>query len=429
MDITRKVFLRRMSAVLATGVAAIGLQACASGQADAPSGFPSLKTGSVGPGYGEAPAGARKDSAYGPPAQRKVALLLPLSGPQQALGRALKQAGELAIFERDGSRIELMIRDDRGTADGARLAAEDVIRGGAELILGPVFSPSVAAVAPVAERSAVPVIAFSNDARVAGRGVHLLSYLPSQDIARTVEAATRQGWRRFALATPDDAFGRMIEPMIQSAVLKAGGVIAARSSHSGTGAGATACATTLRGQIAEAERTSGPIDAIFVPGGPAALNRMAQALAKAGVDIRRVKLIGTGGWEGIPPSLHVSANGAWLAAPEMSGWREFVTRYTKVYGSAPPRIATLAYDAVGVASILAATGEPRRLASDDLLRATGFPGAEGQFRFSASGITDRALGIYAVTREGPQLVEPVALPGLKAVPGPTASIYATKPSR
>jgi len=159
---------------------------------------------------------------------------------------------------------------------------------------------------------------------------------------------------------------------------------------------------------------------------------MAQALAAAGVDTRRIKLIGTGGWEGIPPNLHASAHGAWLAAPEISGWRDFVARYTKAYGSAPPRIATLAYDAIGVAIILSSSNEPRRFAAADLLKPNGFVGAEGPFRFTTSGVSERALSIVTVSREGPQVIELAAFPGAKPaplVPGPSASIYSAPPDR
>ncbi|HRD77066.1 MAG TPA: penicillin-binding protein activator [Hyphomicrobiaceae bacterium] len=418
--------LRFACTLAAVGVTAVSLAACSSGSTSATPEYQGLKTGSVASRPDDPKAITRKDG-YGSEPVRKVALLLPLSGPQQALGRQLRQAGELALFERDGARIELLVKDDRGTPDGARVAAEDAIRAGAELILGPVFSGSVAAVGPVAERNGVPVIAFSNDHRVAGKGVHLLSFLPSQDVSRLVEVAARQGRKRFAVAAPDDAFGRYVEPLIEAAVMRHGGVIAARSRHAGTSAGATTCAATLRQQIDEAERAGGPIDAIVVPGGPAVLQRMAQALFAAGVDTRRIKLMGTGAWEGLSGATHPTSLGAWYAAPDVAGWRDFVGRYTKAYGMAPPRLATLTFDAVSAAVVIASAPSGRRLTASDLMRPQGFPGTEGAFRLTSSGLSERALAIIELTREGPQLVEAAAFPAEAKPAGPTASLYGALP--
>src|SRR6185437_8490770 len=68
----------------------------------------------------------------------KIGLLVPLSAQGQAgvIGKSLKQAAELALFERDNPNLQLIVKDDKATPDGARLAAEDAIKSGASLILG-----------------------------------------------------------------------------------------------------------------------------------------------------------------------------------------------------------------------------------------------------------------------------------------------------
>ena len=69
--------------------------------------------------------------------------------------------------------------DDGGTAEAARLAAQQAIDQGAEIILGPLFAQSVSVVGQVARARNIPVIAFSTDANVASAGVYLLSFLRS----------------------------------------------------------------------------------------------------------------------------------------------------------------------------------------------------------------------------------------------------------
>src|SRR5262245_30178980 len=113
--------------------------------------------------------------AAGPPAVVKIGILAPLSsqGHPGVIARSLKQAAELAVFERESSNVELMVKDDKGTPEGAKAAAEDVLKRGATLILGPLYAKSVAAVAPIARKAGVPVVAFSSDRQVAGNGVYL----------------------------------------------------------------------------------------------------------------------------------------------------------------------------------------------------------------------------------------------------------------
>ena len=148
----------------------------------------------------------------------KVALLVPLSSQGQpgVIAKSLKQAAELALFERDIPNLQLIVKDDKGTPEGARAAAEDALKGGATLILGPLFAKSVTAVAPVARKAGVPVVAFSNDRQVAGSGIYLLSFQPAPEVERVVAFAGKQGKRRYAALIPQDAFGKVVESVFRT---------------------------------------------------------------------------------------------------------------------------------------------------------------------------------------------------------------------
>ena len=95
---------------------------------------------------------------------------------------AFRNAAELAMrdFPTPASRSPSTTR--KGTPAGAQAAVGTALQEGAEIILGPVFSSEVSAVAPQARAAGVPVVAFSSDAGVAGPGVYLLSFLPSDDV-------------------------------------------------------------------------------------------------------------------------------------------------------------------------------------------------------------------------------------------------------
>ena len=163
----------------------------------------------------------------------KVALLVPLSAQGQSgvIGKSLKQAAELALFERDNPSLQLIVKDDKGTPEGAKAAAEEAVKGGAQLILGPLFAKSATAVAPVARQANVPVIAFSTDRQVAGGGVYLLSFQPAPEVTRVVAYAAQQGKLKFAALIPEDAFGKLAAAAFTEAVSRAGGTVVALETY------------------------------------------------------------------------------------------------------------------------------------------------------------------------------------------------------
>jgi branched-chain amino acid transport system substrate-binding protein len=127
------------------------------------------------------------------PPEVRVGLLLPLSGPAEALGRDMLDAAQMALFDVGDNKLVLLPRDTAGTPAGARRAAEQVIEAGAEVILGPLFAPAVAAISPLAAQADIRVLAFSNDASVATEGTYLLGFRPEEQVRRVVDYALSSG--------------------------------------------------------------------------------------------------------------------------------------------------------------------------------------------------------------------------------------------
>ena len=77
----------------------------------------------------------------------KVGLILPLGAEGQGgvVGNSLKNAAAMALAEFPNADLTLLVKDDRGTPEGARAATQQAISEGAELIIGPLFAPAVQA--------------------------------------------------------------------------------------------------------------------------------------------------------------------------------------------------------------------------------------------------------------------------------------------
>src|SRR5262245_36995264 len=151
-------------------------------------------------GGSEAPAGPPQDPTAVGSGQVKVGLILPLSAAGNAgvAAQSMKNAAEMALAEFQNPNIQLLIKDDGGSPQGANAGAQQAVSEGAEIILGPLFAASVPAVAQVARSRGISVIAFSTDSSVAGRGVYLLSFLPESDVVRIVDYSAGIGKRSFA---------------------------------------------------------------------------------------------------------------------------------------------------------------------------------------------------------------------------------------
>src|SRR5471032_3057051 len=208
--------LRRARAALSIAVAALALTACANNFSN--------PFGSGG-GVAQQPQPIEQPSAANMGAgQIRVGLVLPLSAPGNAglAATSMKNAAEMALAEFKDPNIQLLVKDDAGTPQGAQLAAQQALDEGAEIIIGPLFAQSVSAAGAVARTRNVPVIAFSTDASVAARGVYLLSFLPETDVKRIVDYAISKGKRSFAALLPDSAYGAVVEAAFQQEVSRRG---------------------------------------------------------------------------------------------------------------------------------------------------------------------------------------------------------------
>ena len=387
-----------------------------------------------------APPPAENLPPTGPPplapgANVPVALLLPLSGSEAALGADLLDAAQLAVFEAADDSFQLMPRDAAGGPDAARAAADRAVSDGARLILGPVFRADVVAAAPVAASHGINVIAFSNDRTAAQPGTYLIGIAPDEQIRRIVSYASAQGLKRFAALVPEGEFGNRVHESFARAVAQSGGQLVSVS-HYGADAkdidgvvkrlanwderkaamarerkdleakGDDASRDALR-RLGNAE-TLGELgfDALLLPEGGPRLAAIAPLLAYYDIDSTKVRLLGLATWESPNLAREASLLGAWYVAAPSGGRESFDQRFRDTYGRAPVPIARLAYDATALAALLAKRKPGADFSTAALTSPNGFLGAGGIFRYKPSGESESGLAIYEVTRRGVRVADP-----------------------
>jgi branched-chain amino acid transport system substrate-binding protein len=389
-----------------------------------------------------------------PPAGRQVAALLPLSGPNAALGQAMLQAVQLALAAPGSPPLDA--EDTGGTPDGAANAARAALGKGAGLFVGPLTTAETAAVAPVAQAAGVPVLALTSDVAQARPGVWTLGITPGQQVRTLVRAAQAEGKARFAAVLPQSAFGNALADGLTAATAESGlppptlrryslasaasldhalkdvsdysgrrDAIAAQQAAGAAQAPAPAAAPAAPAPPAGGDEAAGqapdqaqaspetssappepvplPFDALLLGAVGPDLRTVAAQLAPDGILPTEVRVLGPALWEHGASRVPALA-GAWFAAPDPAARGPFEAAYVARYGS-PPRDsrASLAYDAGGLAR---ASAGPGGFDVGVLQRPEGFAGSDGLLALLPDGHVRRAFAIFEVQPGGAHIVQP-----------------------
>ncbi|MDB5477913.1 MAG: extracellular ligand-binding receptor, partial [Alphaproteobacteria bacterium] len=143
----------------------------------------------------------------------KIGLIVPLSGPQGALGQAMLNAAQLAVFDLGASNITIVPSD---TTQGAARAANEVLGQGAQIILGPLFAQDVKTVTPIARAKNVPVLAFSTDWTAASDNTYIMGFLPFGQVSRVVDFAAKRGAKNFGALIPETPYGVAVNSTLRN---------------------------------------------------------------------------------------------------------------------------------------------------------------------------------------------------------------------
>jgi ABC-type branched-subunit amino acid transport system substrate-binding protein len=324
----------------------------------------------------------------------RVAVLVPLSGPDAAVGESIANAATMALIDSRADRVRITNYD---TGTGAAAAAQRALADGNKLILGPLLAADVRQVAPIAAAAHVPVLSFSNDLEVAGHGVYLLGYAPTQSIDRVVDYAHSRGLTRIAALMPAGLYGRRASNALLQAVQDAGSTVVSMQGYDRSPA-------SLGAAIKKLGPPTGYDAVLIADNGRIAL--VAAPLLRTGGSTAR--LLGTELWNAEPQlAAAKSMQGAWYAAVSDHLYEQFAAKYRARFGKPSYRLATLGYDSVLLTIRVSTDWDPgkpfpeRRLSDKG-----GFAGVDGAFRFDQDGIAQRMLDVKQIGAGGVTIVSP-----------------------
>ncbi len=357
-----------------------------------------------------------------PQGPRRLALLLPLSGPNAAVAIVMQQAARLAASAPNSPPLD--VRDTGGDPQRAAAAAQAAIAAGDLAILGPLTAEETQAVAGVATPARIPVLSFSSDPSVASPGVWVLGLTPDQQMRRLVAAAHAEGRQHLAALLPDGAFGDALQAALVEAASEAGFEPPAIQRGGGDTASTDIALKTLtnadsrRGEVEDRIRAMRestdpesrqqaavlaaqpaappPFDTLVLAARGEALRHLAAKLPGYDVIGPQVRILGPAFWASGTSHIR-QLSGAWYAVPDPSQRSGFSAAYQGKYGVAPPPIADIAFDATLIGRSLAQDND---FSPSALTKPDGFSGVDGALVLLGDGHVRRALAIYQIDGAG-----------------------------
>ena len=385
------------------------------------------------------------EESLGPPAAdgvlRTVAVLLPLSGPDGALGTGIQHAIEIAFFQQQPTNVLVSFHDIAGREEDKRRTIETVLSQNPSMIIGPLFASDVQMLKKMKPRN-IPAITFTSSRAPLGDGIFTMALMPNQAVETVVKHMAEQGRSRVVVIAPDTQTGWMLANSARDSVrahgIELSGLLLYTEGdtqsmreviENATFFGARVQTLTearrilseammrhnlthaesepLRLRLEELNRrdTLGgvPYDSILILGNATDSKTITAYLRYYDVPPTMAGYFGSALWDSeVAFRDGAMATGEFAALPRIP--ESFLNLFSEIEGVRPNRFNTLGYDAAMLAMrSLSST----RSVGANLLDPSGYTGVDGLVRLRPNGENERSLVIMqlnGVTQ--PRVIKP-----------------------
>ncbi|WP_299358220.1 penicillin-binding protein activator [uncultured Paracoccus sp.] len=334
-----------------------------------------------------------------------VALLVPggTGNPElDRIARSIVNSAKMAAADAQGAQIDLRVYNSGAEAGEAVARANEAVAEGARIIVGPLHGEAANAVGQ-AMKGRVNVLAFSNNADIAGGNVYVLGNTFFNTADRLIGYGVRQGKRRVLVVAEDDVSGQVGAAAIESAIARNRATLAAKATHPVSEQGIDGIVP----QVAAIARQR-QADAIFMTANePSVLPYLTDSLLRQGVNSSVAQFMGLTRWDVPATRLQLpGVQGGWFAVPDLPRIAAFSQRYQQAYGEMPHELGALGYDAVSAIASLARAGRRDALTTAGLTSGNGFQGIGGVFRLRPDGTNQRGLAVATIRDNRLVIIDP-----------------------
>lgn len=352
----------------------------------------------------------------------QVALLLPFSGKNKDLGFSLFNCATISLFYNDpNSIIELVLFDSKDTPKEAEKAFKEIIDRKIKIVIGPVFSSSVEAVEKLAKQNKITVISLSNNQNLINKidkegGIFVSGILPENQVEKIVNYSISQGKLNFAIIAPSNQYGKTITDLLKRFVrAKQGNFITSEFYDSNSKDLDRVVERTINAFVLPENLTKGKKDkelvindydriypqVIMIPESGKIASKIISLIKKQNINERDFQILGTSQWDD-KSIFDSNLINAWFPAPKNEKFSDLENYYYSKFEKFPPRIASIAYDMIGLIAELANRKQGQVPLVSDFINfkngdKNGYEGVDGLFRFLPNGLVQRNLAILKIS--------------------------------
>lgn len=331
-----------------------------------------------------------------PPIQRlKIALLLPLTGPQSPLGQAMQNAAVMGIYASSDPRLAIVPYDTAGKPEQAQLAATRAVAEGAGVILGPLYSTEVRAIKNNPAMPPIPILSFSNDSAAAGQNVFLLGMTPQTEIATLLHDLEQRGVRIVHVLAPDTPYGNGVLDAAKNHASRSGVKLQTIATYSSSNPKQLLAAV----QKIKSALPNGPSNivnsyhAVLVGEVGGRLGAVDANFQKIGINSSDVIIAGPSSWLEANFANLPSLQQSYYVLPDPKSMQQFAVKYGSYFGGNPPGLAMMAFDGVQILSAAFTGAAQTGSIQAALSSAPSFHASAGLLRFNPQNMAERQLSV------------------------------------
>ena len=344
----------------------------------------------------------------------KVGVMLPLSGEHSEIGNLILNAIEMAVFQTEENKLELHIKDTEAKSDKAKKVLSELIDEGVKVVIGPLFSKSLAAIQSEVASKNINIFALTNNINLRNKGIWIFGVDPQAQTEKVLQYALEKGSKNIAALLPQNAYGLLLFDTItsftQANLMKIEKIEFYDFSLESQRKTAQKISEgfkdyklyldKIKEHDNEEEKVNKvlfmekPFDSVFIAAAGQNLTVLSSQLQYNNVDPKIVQYLGISSWEDSSilnePALE---GGVFVTTSEMYQ-KKIKLIYKNSFNKEMPKIAMIAYDIVALLGLLNNLGSNFNIY--DLVNDEGYIGVRGLFRLKKNGVVERAFQLKKI---------------------------------
>jgi len=356
----------------------------------------------------------------------RVGIMLPLTGKHYQIGNSLLNASQLALNKTQNKNIKFFVRDT-GDENNITKNFYGLLNEEIDIILGPIFSKNILKIQPLAKDEKIQIITFSNNTQVAKKNLYIFGLTLEDEIRSILEYSTKSENKKLAAILPDNDYGKRIKneitkfhnnhpsELVKTIMYNPSNPDFYEISKNISAYEQRKINLGLKIKELEALNTEAskkevrrlknldtfgdlPFDSLFIGvENFKQLSMISSILPYYDVDPKKIQYLGNSVWNKDSIIKEPGLNNSLFTSLDHESTSNFKQEYVKIFNQKPHPIASLAYDAVGLAISLSVNKKPINASS--LTSKKGFIGVSGKFKFLLNGNIKRSPSIYKVKNE------------------------------